>query len=376
MNPVQEERALQSNNAPISSICSGSGDGVAVDPCPDDGQHLDSASNVLQSPPEDDAEIVGSGDGVEEVLGFSELDEPMRISSLPSATPEPAAALSSLLPSVSPSAGLPQDFGSVSGLESAAEVVSSGSDCVVGKVFGPSQLDEPISVLSLPSGTPEPTSALSSLSIPPSTGPPEHSGSVSGLESDLEVVSSGSGEGVEEVFGPSKLDELIPASSLSSGTPKPATVLSSLSTSISPSAGPPERFGSKSGLESAPEEVSLGSGEGVGGVFSFDELDKRILDSTFPSRTLEPASALSLLSTYASPSPGPHERFGLVSGLNGDEAVNPSELEGAEDWKVMGTISSTGDEAINPTSSDSSSSYEPLGFNGTQPAFDPCHTGK
>ena len=65
----------------ISPICSGSGDGVAVDPCPDDGQHLDSASNVLQSPPEDDAEIVGSGNGVEEVLGFSELDEPMHISS-------------------------------------------------------------------------------------------------------------------------------------------------------------------------------------------------------------------------------------------------------------------------------------------------------
>ncbi|KAE9395469.1 hypothetical protein BT96DRAFT_942381 [Gymnopus androsaceus JB14] len=129
LNTVQLEwvvNPLESDNAPISPIGLGSGDGAAMGPHPNDGLHLDSASNVPQMVPNDDDEVVslGSGDGLGEVFGPSKLDKSIPVSSLPSGTPKHPSALSLLSTYAFPSPGTVS--GSNSGLLNQLDLAGAG----------------------------------------------------------------------------------------------------------------------------------------------------------------------------------------------------------------------------------------------------------
>ncbi|KAE9383932.1 hypothetical protein BT96DRAFT_1008617 [Gymnopus androsaceus JB14] len=326
LNTVQPERVvdpLESDDAPISPIGIGSGDGAAVDPCPDDGLHLDSASSVPQMVPDDDEEV-GSGDGLGEVYGLGEvfgpskLDESIPVSSLPSGTPERLSALSLLSTDAFPSPG------TASGLNSAL-------------------LDQSDSA---------------------GAGAPHH---MKPLDDDEEVGSGdGLGEvyGLGEVFGPSKLDESIPVSSLPSGTPKRLSALSLLSTDAFPSPG------TASGLNSALLDQSDSAAiHHTNSSSSYETLGFVDHGPVFdPSKLAEPVSASS--SPFGTPETISSLSNRSVSGLNsapddphrlrgGVEAMDPSSSEGVGSWNVMQAISGTGDEAIYRMNSDASSSYPP-----------------
>ena len=434
LNTVQPEQVvdpLESDNAPISPIGLGSSDGAAVDPRPDDGLHLDSASNVPQMVP-DDEEVVspGSGGGLGEVFGPSKLDESIPVSSLPSGTPERPSALSLLSTYAFPrpgtvsgsnsallnqsdlaGAGGSDDVRATSNIDDEAihhtnssssyetlGFVDSGPDfdgvglntIQLERVAGPLEPNNaPISPIGFGSGD--------GAALDPRTDDGLHLDSASNVpqmvpDDDEEVVRPGSGGGLGEVFGPSKLDESIPVSSLPSGTPERPSALSLLSPYAFPCPGTVS--GSNSALLDQSDLAGAGGSDDMGATSNIDDEAIHHTNSSSsyetlgfvdpgpdfdPSKLAEPVSASSLLSgtpetisTLSNRVSEPPEHFGSVSGLNsapddphllrdGVEVMDLSGSEGDGRWHVMRATSGTGDEAICHMNSDVSSLYAPPG---------------